>query len=71
MTLLTRLMWPKTGEDIEVYRNGSLIAAGYVNYVDDHVVSITGRSLAMSRLTCSDLLRGLEDRTIVIKRTGQ
>lgn len=71
MTLMMRLMWPKTGENIEVYRNGNLIAAGYVNYIDEQVVSITGRSLAMSRLMCSDLLRGLEDRSIVIKRIRQ
>jgi hypothetical protein len=56
-------MWPKHGDEIEVYRNGVLIAEGFVNYMDDSVISVTGKQLSMYRLKCSDLSSGLEECT--------
>ena len=71
MSLLKRLMWPQQGDEIEVYRDGVLIAEGYVNYMDDHVISVTGKRLSMYRLKCSELSSGLDDRSIVVKKIKQ
>jgi hypothetical protein len=38
--LMRRMMWPKQGEEIAIYRNGALLTEGRVNYVDEWSVSV-------------------------------
>lgn len=68
MTLLRRLMWPKMGEEIAVYKDGALIAEGEVTYMDERSVSILGPRSDIFKLDCSELLRGIENRSIVVKK---
>jgi hypothetical protein len=68
MTLLKRIMWPNKGEEIEVYRNGTLLVEGHVTHADDSVISIMGQKLNMYNISAAELLRGIEDRTIVVKK---
>lgn len=71
MSLQMRLMWPKPGEDIEVYKDGVLIAAGQVTFMDDANVSIRDATLAMYRLACSELENGIKNHSIVVKKVKQ
>lgn len=72
MSLLQmRLMWPKQGEEIEVYKDGVLIAAGQVTYMDETSVSIRDASLAMYRLACQELENGIRNHSIVVKKVKQ
>lgn len=66
--LQMRLMWPKRGEDVAVYRDGQLIVEGHVTFVDEHTVSIMGERSVIVRLPANELLQGIQERRIVVKK---
>lgn len=66
--LLRRMMWPKKGEDIAIYKNGALVAEGKVNNVDEWSVSVITRRFDLFRMDAAELLRGIDDKSIVIKK---
>lgn len=68
MVLLKRIMWPHKGENIAVYRNNKVLMEGYVIYSGEDVVSILGKNGYASSINSHELLMGIENRTITVKK---
>jgi hypothetical protein len=71
MTLLKRIMWPKKGEEIALYKDGALLVEGEVIYADENTVSVRDKELTISRFDGAELSRGIEDRRIVVKKKAR
>lgn len=66
--LMRRMMWPKQGEEIAIYKNGALLTEGRVNYVDEWSVSVITPRFDLFRMDAAELMRGIDDKTIVVKK---
>lgn len=69
MGLLSRVMWPKVGDRIEVQQQGQVVAKGLVTYVSDSIISIQTAEMATINLDAGELSAGLEAHTTKIKKT--
>lgn len=67
-TILKRTMYPKKGEEVAVYKSGKLVAEGLVVYADNEQVSIVGDKIRAAVFSAEELLKGIEDRSIVVKK---
>ncbi len=68
MGLMSRVMWPKVGERIEVYSNGKLTAKGLVTFMNESTVTVQGENMRITNLRTSDLREGLESHQLTIKK---
>jgi hypothetical protein len=68
MTLLKRIMWPHKGETVEIYRDNQVFMRGYVLYSGHDVVSVLGKNGHASSINSQELLRGIENRSITVKK---
>jgi len=69
--ILKRLMWPRKGEQITLFHNGRLIVEGIVINSTDASVSVLDKEGYVTELDSEELKRGIEDRTIVVKKVRQ
>jgi len=69
--LQRRLMMPKMDEEIAIYRHGALILKGQVIYVDNESISVRDEKLETYRVDLEELAKGMDDRSIVIKKKTQ
>ena len=69
--ILKRLMWPRKGEQITLFQNGRLIVEGIVINSTDASVSVLDKEGYVTELDSEELKRGIEDRTIVVKKVRQ
>jgi len=68
MVLQRRLMWPSKGENITVFQNNRVMMEGYVLYAGDDVISVLGKNGHAASISAQELLRGIENRSIVVKK---
>ena len=68
MALSQRLMKPRTGERIEVYKNGELLIRGLVTMADDKLVSISGKEMQIVNFRPDELEEAIAKREISIKK---
>lgn len=71
MVLLKRLMWPRVGEDVIVYRHGNVMVEGHVTYAGSDFISIMDKNAETVSLDCNVLSQGIDDRSIVIKKKAR
>jgi hypothetical protein len=70
MTAITkRLMWPRKGEQIALFQNGRMVVEGMVIHSSDSSVSVLDKDGYVTELDSDELRRGIEDRTVVVKKT--
>jgi len=69
--ILKRLMWPRKGEQITLFQNGRLVVEGMVIHSSDTSVSVLDKDGYMTELDAEELKRGIEDRSIVVKKANQ
>lgn len=69
--LLKRIMWPRKGEQITIFQNGRLIVEGLVILSTDASVSVLDQDGYVTELDSAELTRGIEDRSIVVKKLGK
>lgn len=65
--LRQRLMWPKKGEKVQVFKKGQLIASGIVLSDDPKKVSIMGNEMIF--LDGVELSEGISNGTFTVKKT--
>lgn len=68
MALLQRLMKPRTGERIEVYKNGKLLIRGIVSIADKTLVSIVDKDMQTVNFKPLELETAIANREIRIKK---
>lgn len=68
MSLQQRLMWPRVGEEISVYKHGKINVEGIVTYANDSVISVLKPDMTTVNLDCAELLGGIQNRSIVIQK---
>ncbi len=68
MALLQRLMKPRTGERVEVYKNGKLLIRGLVTMADGKLISISGKDMRMVNFRPDELEEAIANREIRIKK---
>jgi hypothetical protein len=66
--ILKRLMWPRKGEQITLFQNGRMVVEGIVILSSDNAVSVLDKEGYVTELDADELRRGIEDRTIVVKK---
>lgn len=71
MTLLKRIMWPRVGEDVTIYRDGAVIAEGHVIYSGADVVTILGSKAITVTLNVRELQQGIDTRAVVVKKKAR
>lgn len=71
MTLMKRIMWPRVGEDVIIYRDGVVIAEGHVIYSGSDVVTILGSKAITVTLNARDLQHGIDARTMVVRKKAR
>jgi|FLYN01.1.fsa_nt_gi hypothetical protein len=69
--ILKRLMWPRKGEQITLYQNGRMVVEGIVIQSTDITVSVLDKEGYVTELDANELKRGIEDRSIVVKKVKQ
>jgi hypothetical protein len=70
MTAITkRLMWPRKGEQIALFQNGRMVVEGMVIHSSDSSVSVLDKNGYVTELDSDELRRGIEDRSVVVKKT--
>ncbi len=67
--ILKRLMWPRKGEQITLFQNGHMVVEGIVIHSSDNAVSVLDKDGYVTELDGDELRRGIEERTIVVKKT--
>lgn len=67
MALLHRIMKPKEGERVEIYKQGRLLIRGMVTLSDQSLVCITGKDHVLNFPT-NELESGIASREIVVKK---
>lgn len=68
MTLAQRLMKPKAGERVEVYKNGKLLIRGLVTHATSNLISITNKDMGVANFSPTELDEAIANRTIRIKK---
>jgi hypothetical protein len=68
MVLLKRLMWPRKGDEVQIYKSGEMLIEGHVIHGDDRSITILGRNSATLTLNTAELSRGIDDGSIVVKK---
>ncbi len=68
MALLQRLMKPREGERIEVYKNGRLLVRGLVTLADKTLISITDKDMRTVNFRPLELESAISKREIRIKK---
>ena len=68
MTLLQRLMIPKQGERVEVYKNGKLMIAGLVTHANKELITITDKDMRVANFIPRELEAAIANREIRIKK---
>ena len=68
MALLQRLMKPRTGERIEVYKDGKLLIRGLVTLADSKLISISDKDMRVVNFRPSELEQAIANREIRIKK---
>lgn len=68
MALLQRLMKPRTGERIEVYKNGTLLIRGLVTLADSKLISISDKDMRVVNFRPNELDEAISNREIRIKK---
>ena len=68
MALLQRLMKPRTGERIEVYKDGKLLIRGMVTVADDSLISISSQDMQVMNFRADELETAIANREIRIKK---
>ncbi len=71
MSLTRRLMWPKTGEEVQIFQNGSLVAEGHVTYSGEDEVRILSSQAETTVLDGQKLLTGIDNRSILVKKKAR
>ncbi|NWG16868.1 MAG: hypothetical protein HXY41_09555 [Chloroflexi bacterium] len=71
MSLTRRLMWPKTGEEVQIFENGSLVVEGHVTYSGDDEVRILTREAETTILDANQLLTGIDNRSVMVKKKAR
>lgn len=66
--LLKRLMWPRKGDEITVYKNGSLLIDGHVIHADERSITVLGRDSVTVNLNAAELSAGIDDGSLVVKK---
>lgn len=66
--ILKRLMWPRKGEQITLFQNGRQVVEGIVILSSDSAVSVLDKEGYVTELDAEELWRGIEDRSIVVKK---
>lgn len=67
--ILKRLMWPRKGEQITLFQNGRMVVEGTVLQSTDNTVSVLDKAGYVTELDGEELRRGIEDRSIVVKKS--
>jgi hypothetical protein len=65
--LRQRLMWPKKGEKVQVFKHGQLIADGIVLSDDPKKVSIMGSQMIF--LDGAELSAGIDNGSYTVKKS--
>lgn len=68
MTLLQRLMKPKLGERVQVYKDGKLLINGLVTHANKDLISITDKEMRVKNFIPSELEAAIANREIRIKK---
>lgn len=68
MALLQRLMKPRTGERIEVYKNGKLLIRGLVTVANSKLISINAQDMRVVNFRPEELEEAIANREIRIKK---
>ena len=68
MALLQRLMKPRTGERVEIYKNGKLLIRGLVMMADDRLISVSDKDMRIMNFRPSELEEAIAKREIRIKK---
>jgi hypothetical protein len=66
--LLKRLMWPKKDDQVAIYQNGKLVAEGHVILSNEREITVFGKNASAVNFTASELSRGIDDGSIVVKK---
>jgi hypothetical protein len=69
--ILKRLMWPRKGEQITLFQNGRQVVEGIVIHSSDNAVSVLDKDGYVTELDGEELRRGIEDRSVVVKKARQ
>lgn len=70
MTLMKRIMWPKRGEEVTIFRDGEIIAEGHVIYSGMDSVTILNREAISRTISGKELSEGIDTGRIVVKKKG-
>jgi hypothetical protein len=62
-------MWPRKGEQIALFQNGRMVVEGMVIHSSDSSVSVLDKDGYVTELDSDELRRGIEDRSVVVKKT--
>jgi hypothetical protein len=68
MALLQRLMKPRAGERIEVYKDGKLLIRGLVTLADSKLISISDKDMRVVNFRPTELEQLIAKREIRIKK---
>ncbi len=68
MSLRTRLMWPHKDDEVEIYRDGQMIADGHVIYSTEHEITVFGKNAKPVSLSGQELQFGIQNGSIVVKK---
>jgi len=68
MALLQRLMKPRAGERVEIYKNGRLLIRGLVTLADSSLVCVTDKDMRSVNFKTSELETLISKREISIKK---
>ena len=68
MALLQRLMKPRTGERVEVYKDGKLLIRGLVTIADSKLISISNKDVRVVNFRPEELEQAIANREIRIKK---
>jgi hypothetical protein len=71
MTLLQRIMWPRQGEEVAIYRQGELLIEGHVTHSGDDGVIVLGREAETRTFERQALLQGITNGTLVVKKKNR
>jgi len=68
MALLQRLMKPRTGERVEIYKNGRLLIRGIVTLANASLISISDKDMRTVNFKPAELEYLISQREIRIKK---
>ena len=68
MSLRQRLMRPRFGERVEVYKDGRLLIRGLVTSADDNLICINGEHMNVMNFRPEELDKAIANREMRIKK---